>query len=199
MGFCELEVATGKVSEIRREKKRYGSLPRFHVDVARLSGVILFRTADATSPVAVYLADSNFTSVRRLPLPNDWLSKFDLGRTEMVEWTYREQTRRGLLLLPGDGSNTTPCIVCVYPGSRRSSQAADFRLSLTIGDAADANPRFFFSAASQYLFLTCRLPKESRCKTFGDRLSRRSKRLRKRKWSTRIGWDCLDTAMEATR
>ena len=146
VGFCFIDPKGNSVHEVRRERKRYGWHPRFSVDVVPDTGEILFRASDATSPFAAYLASQDFSSVLRLPTPNDWLSNFDMGRMEVVEWKLGDDQNRGLLLLPStaDANTPPPCIVCVYPGESRSRQIADFRLSLIIGGADNANPRFFF-------------------------------------------------------
>ena len=145
-GFCKVVPATKTVREVRRDRQRYGYMPRFHVDLIPSSGEVVFRASDASSPGDIYLANKDFTSVRRLPSPNDWLEDYDLGQIEIVKWRYDSETKRGLLLIPTGLKNKRqpPCIVCVYPGYSPSGMRYSFRLSLMIGDASNANLRFFF-------------------------------------------------------
>jgi dipeptidyl aminopeptidase/acylaminoacyl peptidase len=127
-GFARLDLATGAVTQILEEDKRYGGYgtePTVSPDGTRLAYI----AEDALHPPDVFVAGGAEMRARRASEVAPALSDHGFGRAEVVEWrTVDGAVAHGALVYPAgyEVGKTYPLIVKVYGGSEISNDLNRF-------------------------------------------------------------------------
>lgn len=133
-GFYKIDLSTGRFTRLLEEGKTYGSYLFFNVDVT--DDKLIYRAEDVQHAADLWVSDPDFKSQKRVSRLNPQFDRYNLGRSELVEWTNADGEKlRGALLLPSDyeKGKKYPLVVWVYGGAFGSEYMNDFGLQFGTG------------------------------------------------------------------
>lgn len=130
-GFYQIDLKTGKQTRLLEEKKSYGPIPIYRMDVSNDGKQVVFVAEDAAHSAEIWLAGVDFKSPSQVTRINPQLDKYMMGTSRVIEWRgLNDEIMRGALLLPPDyqEGKRYPLIVRIYPGYNLSDNANSFGL-----------------------------------------------------------------------
>jgi dipeptidyl aminopeptidase/acylaminoacyl peptidase len=130
-GFYRIDLITGKCYKLIEQNKTYLPPFRFSIDVSDDGKSIVYVGQDAQHPSDIWIADAEFTSLRRVTQTNPQLDKYVMGTTRFIEWRGEDgEELKGTLLLPAGYQENLryPMIVEVYGGRSGSNAINQFGL-----------------------------------------------------------------------
>lgn len=142
-GFYQIDLAKGQTTKVLEKNQCYTC-----VNVTQKAAVssdgkeIAYYAEDAQHDTDLWLADSNFRSVRRLTHVNPQFDKYKMGAARLIDWQTEDGEKlHGALLLPSDyqEGKRYPLIVFTYGGSNLSDRLNRFGF----GSAGFANMQSF--------------------------------------------------------
>jgi dipeptidyl aminopeptidase/acylaminoacyl peptidase len=159
VGLARVDLASGAVTQLFEEDKKYGGYGTDPV-VSPDGSTLVYVAEDATHPADLWIADGNLTHPRQLsrvaPALSDFITTHTLGRAEVIEWRSLDgDTLRGALVYPAgyERGKRYPLLVKVYGGSAISDDLNRFGFA----SAAVENLQIFATRGYALLLADSRL------------------------------------------
>lgn len=131
-GFYRIDLHSGKSTKLHEDGCFNCINTDDHIYVAPRGDKIIHFEEDAAHEPNLWLANPNFSTLRRLTHLNPQLDKYKFGKSRLVKWRGLDgHELQGALLLPADYEPTRsyPLVLWVYPGSPGSDYLNRFGMA----------------------------------------------------------------------